>query len=185
MKPKATRQPTVDNVLKAFDLIFKFEFYNSSTDHDEQPSGAYIFRPETSEKTTINFDQMETFESDLVDETWFSSSEVDWASVVVRHSVGDLHYEVNWLAGSLPAVGSGIEVVMTYAALPEEKEQNSGANDQVIGILGFGKYIKLTEAQKSLIILNQKVWEEEPKGNFAQNVKHPIETRPAKVEVHG
>jgi hypothetical protein len=45
-------------VLKAFGLRFSFDFYNSSTDHDSQPSGAYIFRPENSEKTAINIDQV-------------------------------------------------------------------------------------------------------------------------------
>ena len=115
--------------MKAFGFSFDVDFYNSSSDHGAQPSGAYIFRPETGEKTRIKFDKSETFESDLVTETTFSSGETDWASVVVRQYLGDPHFEVEWLAGPLPALGSGIEVVMTYKAVVEENPASTGAND--------------------------------------------------------
>jgi hypothetical protein len=82
-------------------------------------------------KHELPFSQMEIFESDQVSEYWYSSSAVDWASVVVRRYLGDPHFEVEWLAGPLPASGSGIEVVMTYQALIEENAQPSNADEQV------------------------------------------------------
>ena len=134
--PTITKVESVDTFLKAYNISFRFEFYNSSTDHDEQPSGAYIFRPDSSEKTTVVFDQMETFESDLVTEYWFTSSEVDWASVVARRSVGEMrHLEFEWLAGPLPAAGSGIEAVMTYQIQVTKNGQNTLADDQVMKTL--------------------------------------------------
>jgi hypothetical protein len=51
--------------------------------------------------------------------------------VVVRRYLGDPHFEVEWLAGPLPASGSGIEVVMTYQALIEENSQPANADEQV------------------------------------------------------
>ena len=105
------------------------QYYISSKDTDEQPSGAYIFRPESSEKTSIEFDQVETFESELVSETRYSSSSVDWASVIVRRNLGDPHFEIEWLAGPLPDLQPGIEVVMAYQALVEE--QNESADEPV------------------------------------------------------
>jgi hypothetical protein len=98
-------------------------------DTNEQPSGAYIFRPEGSEKTSIDFDQVEIIETELVSETRYSSSSVDWASVIVRRNLGDPHFEIEWLAGPLPDLQPGIEVVMTYQGRVEEK--NESANESV------------------------------------------------------
>jgi lysosomal alpha-mannosidase len=119
----ATKKPTKD-FLKDFGLDFQLEYYVSSSDLAKQPSGAYVFRPDTSEKTSINFDQVETFESELVSETRYSSNETDWASVIVRRNLGDPHFEVEWMAGPLPEMQPGIEVVMTYRGLIEEEKKS-------------------------------------------------------------
>ena len=119
--PKKLTRTSDDDVLKAFGLDFQLQYYVSSSDLAVQPSGAYIFRPDSKEKVTIEFDTVETVETELVSETRYSSNSTDWASVIVRRNLGDPHFEVEWMAGPLPEMKPGLEVVMSYRALVEEK----------------------------------------------------------------
>lgn len=138
-KPITTKVESMDSIFMEFSLFLNFAFYNSSTDHNEQPSGAYIFRPEGSQKTPIIFDQFESFQSDLVNEYWYSSSSVNWVSLVLRDYLEYPYSEIDWLAGPLPAGGSGIELVMNYRFQYGIANETNSATDEKVSVNGWIK----------------------------------------------
>lgn len=86
----------------------------SSCGQEPQASGAYIFRPQTENKSGLAIVNVTTFTADLVKETWVSLN-ASWASYIIREHVGEPGFEVEWLVGPLPEEGAGTEVVMVYS----------------------------------------------------------------------
>jgi hypothetical protein len=64
---------------------------------------------------------LEEIQTDLVRESWLSSNETGWASLVMRQYVDSPHVELEWLVGPLPDLDPGIEVVVSYDAFYTNK----------------------------------------------------------------
>ena len=122
-----------DNVIKKrnaiqkdLDDVIASVGYYQSANSDGQPSGAYIFRPNQTEKNILRQENVEVIEGSLVKELWVTTSQ-DWASFIQRQYASSDEIEVEWLVGPLPSVGAGTEVVMVYSSglvsTTEEKQE--------------------------------------------------------------
>eukprot|EP00095_Tigriopus_kingsejongensis_P004818 maker-scaffold769_size100554-snap-gene-0.18 protein:Tk04818 transcript:maker-scaffold769_size100554-snap-gene-0.18-mRNA-1 annotation:"lysosomal alpha-mannosidase (mannosidase alpha class 2b member 1)" len=81
-----------------------------------QASGAYIFRPDSTEPIGADIQDITEVVRDQMTE-WRVQTTWDWASFVIRKYENRAEYEVEWLVGPIPVVANdlGREVIMVYS----------------------------------------------------------------------
>ncbi|XP_049286781.1 lysosomal alpha-mannosidase-like isoform X4 [Anopheles funestus] len=81
-----------------------FLYYDGALGNNEEfrnrSSGAYIFRPNGTEKTVTDVVEIQVVKSDLVQEVHQIFNE--WISQVIRVYAGQEHVELEWLVGPIP-----------------------------------------------------------------------------------
>ncbi|XP_074713591.1 lysosomal alpha-mannosidase [Strix uralensis] len=108
----------IQNLDKSISLpVFQnFYWYNASIGNDESPqaSGAYIFRPNSSEPIPVS-KRVSTYlvKNTLVQELYQNFS--SWCSQVVRLRTGQPYVELEWTVGPIPvADGWGKEIISRF-----------------------------------------------------------------------
>ena len=110
-KERVLKPKKLNNLPK--NIIAKVGYY-PSYDGSGQNSGAYIFRPNVTEKIMLDIKEVEFIDGELVKEYWVRTDKY-WASFIQREYSIDENIEVEWLIGPIPQNGSGTEVVMAYS----------------------------------------------------------------------
>lgn len=136
---KSSSNPKSESLLREYGIFPGLGYYLSTTDTETQSSGAYIFRPESPNKTQFEFELGAEFIGTALSESWWFPLDTNYASFVTHQYAGSPHLEVEWLVGPLPDerpglfktgiqkknsppfdfVFTGIEMVATYAASDE------------------------------------------------------------------
>ncbi|XP_053673280.1 lysosomal alpha-mannosidase-like [Anopheles nili] len=106
---------TVDG--KTHALKQNFFFYEGAYGNNEEfrnrSSGAYIFRPNGTDRVVTDVVELQVVKSDLVQEVHQIFNE--WISQVVRVYAGEKHVELEWLVGPIPIDdGTGKEVISRF-----------------------------------------------------------------------
>ncbi|XP_035912890.1 lysosomal alpha-mannosidase-like [Anopheles stephensi] len=94
-----------------------FLYYDGALGNNEEfrnrSSGAYIFRPNGTEKTVTDVVEIQVVKSDLVQEMHQIFNE--WISQVIRVYAGQEHVELEWLVGPIPIDdGVGKEIISRF-----------------------------------------------------------------------
>ncbi|XP_053673637.1 lysosomal alpha-mannosidase-like [Anopheles nili] len=106
---------TVDG--KTHALKQNFFFYEGAYGNNEEfrnrSSGAYIFRPNGTDRVVTDVVELQVVKSDLVQEVHQIFNE--WISQVVRVYAGEEHVELEWFVGPIPIDdGTGKEVISRF-----------------------------------------------------------------------
>ncbi|XP_050072465.1 lysosomal alpha-mannosidase-like [Anopheles maculipalpis] len=94
-----------------------FLYYDGALGNNEEfrnrSSGAYIFRPNGTEKTVTDVVEIQVVKSDVVQEVHQIFNE--WISQVIRVYAGQEHVELEWLVGPIPIDdGIGKEIISRF-----------------------------------------------------------------------
>ncbi|KAJ4433199.1 hypothetical protein ANN_15456 [Periplaneta americana] len=106
---------TSDGVNVIQDFMYYEGFIGDNWGSDHRSSGAYIFRPKTSDKFEVSDSATAVvYKGEVVEEIHQTFS--PWVSQIVRINKGENHVELEWLVGPIPIDdGNGKEVISTFS----------------------------------------------------------------------
>ncbi|XP_058121282.1 lysosomal alpha-mannosidase-like [Anopheles ziemanni] len=94
-------------------FLFYDGAYGNNEEFKNRSSGAYIFRPNGTEKAVTEVVELQVVKSELVQEVHQIFNE--WISQVIRVYAGQDHVELEWLVGPIPIDdGTGKEIVSRF-----------------------------------------------------------------------